>query len=724
MPRRIFRALVRLLPEEFRAGYAREMESTFDAELQHARTAGRPLAIPRLWLATITDLLKTAPGEHLDILIRDVRFALRTMAARPTHSLTALVTLALGIGANIAMFAVIDGVLLAPLPYPNPDALVWIGETEDGGEPATVGYLSFVDLRERSRSFESLIAVSQSTATLTGDGKEAERVNSMRVSSAYFDLVGTRPILGRAFTEAEDRAGPERRVVVLSDALWRRRFDADPSVVGRIIEISGVPYTAIGVMPPGFTDLIAERLYQGAEVWVPLGYDPAASFACRTCRHLRVFGRLAPGRSVDAAQTELSGIVTALENEHPTEYHQAGISVTSLSEMFLGPVKPVLLALWAGVAVLLLVACSNVASLLLLRASERTHEIAVRGALGVTRGRMARQLLTESVLLAALGGLAAWLPAWAAVRLLTLSAPSDLPRLADVSIDARVVGVALFITTISGVVFGLAPLRHLLRRHSAGTMQGAGRRTDSAATWRVRSALVAVNVAMAAVLLVGSGLLVRSLTSLLAVSPGVDPRGVVTMQIWASGRRFAVDGPTAQIAEAVGFYESVLTRVRALPGVTSAAAVTTLPLGGSRDGHSLYIEGRPPANPAEAPGGDRFVVTPDYFATLRIPLVRGRLIDERDQQGRESVMVINWPSRPPWSSGRSAAQGRGGCEDARTGRAGAGAGLRAARAVGVGRDVPDAGRPGGVESGVARDADSRDREDDRSGAADHEGPPL
>jgi len=405
--------------------------------------------------------------------------------------------------------------------------------------------------------------------------------------------------------------------------------------------MSGVPYTAIGVMPPGFTDLIAERLYQGAEVWVPLGYDPAAGFACRTCRHLRMFGRLAPGRTIDAAQSDVSGISAALEQEYPTDYHQAGMRVTSLSELFLGPVRPVLLALWAGVVVLLLVACSNVASLLLLRASERTNEIAVRGALGVTQGRMARQLITESVLLAALGGAAAWLPAWAAVRLLTLSAPADLPRLADVSIDVRVVVVALAITMMSGVIFGLAPLRQLMRRHPAGTMQGAGKRTDSAATWRVRSALVAVNVAMAAVLLVGSGLLVRSLTSLLAVSPGVDPRGVVTMQIWGSGPRFVADGPAAQIAAAVSFYESIPTRVRALPGVTSAAAVTTLPLGGGRDGYGLHIEGRPLANPAEAPSGDRFVVTPDYFATVRIPLVRGRFIDERDQQGRDAVIVIN-----------------------------------------------------------------------------------
>jgi putative ABC transport system permease protein len=245
-----------------------------------------------LWLATMGDVLTSAPGQHLDILWRDVRFAVRAMVARPAHSLTAVVTLAIGIGANVAVFAVVDGVLLAPLGYRNADQLVSVNETRHGEEPSNMGYLSFQDVKSRSRSFSHLVAATQSTATFSGGGQDPERVNAMRVSREYFDMVGVQPVLGRAFTEAEDRPGVARRVVILSDGLWRRRFGADPSAIGRPVTISDVPFTIVGVMPRGFDDIVASRFYQDAAVWFPLGYDPAASFACRTCRHLSVIGRL------------------------------------------------------------------------------------------------------------------------------------------------------------------------------------------------------------------------------------------------------------------------------------------------------------------------------------------------------------------------------------------------------------------------------------------------
>ena len=463
----------------------------------------------------------------------------------------------------------------------------------------------------------------------------------MRVSSDYFDLLGVSPALGRAFDESEDRPGAARHVVILSDGLWRHRFRADPSAVGRLIAISGIEYRIVGVLPRGFEDLIAARLYGGAQVWYPLGYDPAAPFACRTCRHLRVFGRLRPGVDPAAAERELGRLFASFEGEHPTEYHAAGAQVSRLADGFLGPVRPVLLILWAGVAALLLVACGNVANLLLLGASERSQEIAVRAALGVTRGRLARQLLTEAAVLGLAGGLAGLAPAWAAVRLLRVAGPADIPRLADAALDGRAVAVALLLTLVCGLVFGLVPLRELLRRHSGTAALSAGRRTDSAATWRVRAVLVAANVAMAALLLVGSGLLVRSLRGLLAVSPGFDPAGVLTMQVWASGPAFRAGDNEQQIATGVRFYDQVLSRARALPGVTAAAAVTILPLGGGVDGCGFHIEGRPYANPEEAPDADRFVVTPGFFAALRIPLLRGRLPDERDRQGGPAVAVVN-----------------------------------------------------------------------------------
>jgi putative ABC transport system permease protein len=640
MPARLFRTLLRLLPEDFRAGYARDMEATLRAEWREAAASRRFAGLARLGLATGADVLGTAITEHLDVLARDLRFAHRTLLARPAHALTAVLTLALAIGANVAMFAIVEGVLLAPLPYRDPEALVAVAETVKDGDASNLGYLTFLDLRDRSRSFERLAAVSQSTATLLDPSREAARVSAMRVSHGYFEMLGVRPALGRAFAEGEDRPGSARRVAILGDSLWRRRFDADPAILGRPLDVGGVPYVVVGVLPRGFEDLVAARQYTGAELFFPLGYDPAASFACRTCRHLGVYGRLAPGTSVERAEREVDRLLSGLEAEHPTEYAGAGARVTPLADVFLGPVRPVLLVLWAGVGALLLVALAHVANLLLLRASERTREIAVRTALGVTRGRLARQLLTESLLLALLGAALGLLLAAAAIRVVVAVGPDELPRLQAVGLlDARVFGFALALTAGCGVVLGLVPLRQLLREAPAAAVPG--RATAPPGAWRLRSALVATNVALAALLLVGSGLLARSLGGLLAVTPGFDTKGVLTLQLWLSGERFSRGENAEQVAAAAGFYDELLRRARALPGVTAASAVTTLPLGGGVDGYGLHVAGRPLANPEEAPSADRFVVAPQFFAALRIPLRRGRLLDERDGQGAPPVVVIN-----------------------------------------------------------------------------------
>lgn len=637
----LFRWLLRLLPGEFRDGYAREIESTVRAEARDLAASGRPRALAALWLATMADVLRTAPREHLDILVRDLRVAWRSMAARPAHALTAVATVAIGIGANVTMFAVIDGVLLAPLAYRDADRLVAVTETRPDGRSGTMGYLSFADVKARSRSFSHLVAATQSTATFTGGGQDAERVNAMRVSAEYFDMVGVRPVIGRAFTAAEDRPGAARRVVILSDGVWRRRFGADPGVIGQPVVLSDIPHVIVGVMPRGFDDLVASRLYNDAGVWFPLGYDPAASFACRTCRHLRVFGRLAPGVSAADAQAELSAHFATLAAEHPAEYANPGSRVDAIGDVLLGPVRPALLLLAGGVALLLLVACANVASLLLLRASERTGEVAVRAALGVTPARLARQLVTEAVLISGAGALAGLVPAWAAVRLIALEGPRELPRLATLGVDARAIGVAVLLALVSGVVFGLAPLRQLTRRGGGDELRGAGRRSSGVAAWRMRAWFVAGNVAMAAVLLAGTAVLGRSVTRLLAVEPGVVADGVLTLRLWAGGQRFAAGETPDQIAAAVQYYDRVLARLRALPGVTSAAAVTTLPLGGGVDGFGFHVAGRLTANPEDAPTADRFVVAGDYFATLGIPLLRGRLIDQRDTQSAARVALIN-----------------------------------------------------------------------------------
>ena len=536
------------------------------------------------------------------------------------------------------MFAVVDAVLLSPLPYQKPEQLVMIQETSKGGEGSNLGYLTFVDLRARARSIEAMAAISLSYATLTGDQRDAERVSAMRTSSSYFDMIGVQPALGRAFTEAEDRPGTARRVAILTDKLWRRRFGADPDILGKPIIISGNPFVVVGVMPQSFEDLVGERLYEGAEMWVPLGYDPTASFACRTCRHLRVVGRIAPASSLRAAEKELSGLLKALGAEHPKEYNDPQARVVRLDEIFLGPVRQALSVLSVGVLVLLLVACGTVANLLLLRANERTREIAVRAALGVSPARMARQLITESLLLGVAGGLAGLAPAWAMIRLLAAQGPSQVPRLQHVALDERAVAMALALIASSGVLFGLAPLRQLLGRDLAADIRGGNRTTG--ASWRFRSMLVGANVAMAAVLLVGSGLLVRSLVGLLAVNPGFDPKGVLTLRLTLSGAEFQDDDNAKAISKTVSFYDAALARVRALPGVVAASGVTTLPLGGGVDGFGLHIASRPLENPETAPSADRFVVTPHYFKTLSIPLRRGRLLADTDAQTSPHVVVI------------------------------------------------------------------------------------
>jgi putative ABC transport system permease protein len=637
MPGRLFRALLMLLPAEFRADYGREMEATFRAEAAAETRTGRM----RLWAETIVDQARTAPAEHLDILIRDLRFAARTMLRHPVHTATALVTLMLGIGAAVAMFSVINAVLLSPLPYRDAGGLVIVQEQRESDEPGSLGYLTFADLRERARSMSVMAAVTQSFANLAGDGQEPERVGAMRVSASYFPMIGVSPALGRGFSEAEDRPGEARRVAILSDALWRRRFAADPSIIGRPIAAGITTYVVVGVMPPGFRDLVAGRLYEGAEMWFPLGYDPAAPYACRTCRHVRVFGRLARGETAETAARELSDHVAVLADAHPSEYDHPSIAVRRLSDFFLGPVRPVLLVLSFGVALLLLVACGNVANLQLLRTSERGQEVAVRAALGVTRIRLGRQLLTEALLLALMGGALGLAAAAACVRVVRAIGPAQLPRLENVAIDPPTAAMALACAIGCGVVFALVPLKHLRRRDAAAVLTGAGRRTDTADTWRLRALLVGGNVAMAAVLLVGAGLLVRSTIGLLAVEPGFRYDHILTMRVVLGGARYGSGPPEEQIRAVSTFYARALERARALPGVEAASAINMLPLGGGRDLYGLHIAGRPRANPEDAPNALRFVAHDGIFDALRIPILTGRVFDRRDAQGAPLVAVIN-----------------------------------------------------------------------------------
>ncbi len=650
---RVLRGLLRLLPREFRGEYEREMVASFRAERGAAEGAS---GLARLWVATVVDVIRTAPGVHLEILRRDLAYTVRMLARRPILALTATLTLALGIGANTAIFSVVNGVLLAPLPYPEADRLVLVQEDSPEDEPGTTGYFSFDALRAGQRTFDSVAAMGGWSAILAGDGREAERVTGARVTWEFFRTLGVTPAIGRDFEQAEDH--PERRrVALLGHDLWRRRFGGDPGVVGRPVTINQVTYTIAGVMPASLHELVTARTFPRAQIWTLLGYSPELPQACRTCRHIFVVGRVMRDVSLARAEADATRIYQSLATRHPTDYSHPRAVLTPVRDHFLGPVKPALLLLWGAVGVLLLMACANVANLLLIRASEREQEIAIRRALGVSPARMLRQLLTEAVVLAGLGGAAGALLAWWGTSMLAAYGPAAIPRLDEVAVDGGVLLYAVAVSLATGVLFGLAPARLLLRRLPApGESPGrpsrpraVGQRlTSDPSAWRYRAALIAVNVALSVVLLAGSGLLVRSFLRLLTVDPGFDPRQLLTLQMDLSGPAYA-DHPGI-----TRFYDELTGRLQQLPGVTGVSTTTVLPLTDNVDQSGITIEERPLANPAEAPEADRFAVRPGYFDTMGIPLVRGRYLDERDGRDAAPVAVIGrtmaeelWPGEDP-----------------------------------------------------------------------------
>jgi putative ABC transport system permease protein len=643
LPDRLFKALMRVMPAEFRGDFEREMAATFHAE---QRAASGTAALMRVWIATIADVFRTAPGEHFDILRRDLSYALRMLSRRPSLTLAAVVTLALGIGTNTAIFSVVNGVLFAPLPYPEADRLVRIEEARADDDPGTTGYFSFDALRAENRSFESISAFAGWSAILAGDGKDAERVVGARVSWDYFRTLGLRPSLGRDFEASEDH--PERRrVAIISDALWKRRYGADPRVIGQPFTINQVTYTLAGVMPPDVSDLVTARTFPETQIWTLLGYAVQLPQACRSCRHIHVLGRLKSGVTIAQAEDDLTRIYQSLAAKYATDYDRPRAQITPVRAYFLGAVQKPLYLLWGAVALLLLIACANIANLLLIRASEREEEMAIRRALGVSPARMLRQLLTEAVVLASLGGVAGVVLAWWATTLLVANGPSEIPRLDEVAVNGWVMVYAVAVSAVTAMLFGMAPARMLIVRRDVGGL-AARRVTTGPTAWRYRAALITVNVALSALLLVGSGLLVRSFVRLLTVDPGFDPTQLLTFQIGLTGQAYS------QNAGINAFYDDVSTRIRGLPGVVQVSSATQLPLTGSIDRSGITIEGRTYDNPASAPNADRYAVRPDYFSAMRIPLLNGRVFTDSDGTGATPVAIVSktmaddlWPGEDP-----------------------------------------------------------------------------
>jgi putative ABC transport system permease protein len=582
----------------------------------------------------------------MQTLLQDLRYGLRALLKRPGFTLIAVVTIALGIGANTAIFGVVNALLLRSLPYADSNRLVTMSGVGEKGPEGNTGYATFVDWRDRSKSFEQLAIIRSWGGTVTGHG-EPEMVNGLRVSNGYFQMLGVSPALGRDFKVEEDRPA-SRFVIMLSYAFWQRRFSSDPNVIGKPMTLSGQTFTIAGVMPQGFEDYLAANFYKPADVWGPLGYDVTQPFACRTCQHLKVMGRLKAGVSPKQAIAEMTAIHEGIRQENPKTYAYAGVAIKRLQDQFVGPIRPALYLLLVAVGFVLLIACANVANLLLARAADRSREIAIRLALGASRWRIVRQLLTESLLLSLVGaGCGLLLAMWGTELLVKLS-PATMLTLQDVKTDSRVLGFTLLVSVVTGVLFGLFPALQSVRADVQLALKEGGDRTQSGRQNRLRSLLVVSEIALAMVLLVGAGLLVRSFIRILNVAPGFEQRNLLTMMVPAVGTKYQ------QNEQVIAFYQNVMDRVKALPGVEATGIVSNLPFGGNGDRFGFHIEEKPLPDPSEAPSAERFGISPDYLRAMGIPVLRGRGFTDQDTANAPLVVLINstlakryWPNEDP-----------------------------------------------------------------------------
>ncbi len=568
----------------------------------------------------------------MSTLIQDLRYALRQLRRSPGFTVAALFTLALGIGATTAIFSVVNGVLLQPLPFSQANRLVtvWLNNPRQGFEKDITSYPNFSDWRRQSRSFQQVVGVLTRDVNLTGEGAP-EEVREALVTEGFFAMLGVEPALGRGLRDEEHQTGRDR-IVVLSHELWQRRFGGDPAVLGKTVRLNRNAHTVVGVMPRGV------RFPQQAELWTPLAASPAFAEVreSRGALWLPVFGRLADGVSLAKAQAEMSAIARNLEKEYPAN-REMGILLEPLEETLLGEVRPALLVLLGAVGFVLLIACANVGNLLLARGAARRRELSVRAALGAGGARLRRQLLTESLLLGLGGGGAGLLLAHAGVRALLRASPENLPRVEAVNVDATVLLFTLATALLAGLLVGLAPALHAARVAPGAVLREGGRgAAGGRLLGRLRPALVAGQFALALVLLVGAGLLIRSFDRLQRVDLGYEPRNVLSFRLSLPPQKY--DGEDRVRA----FYDELLPLLEALPGVESADAVSSFFLGRLPQSSNITVEGRP-----EPPVALKMLpvaydaVTPGFFRTLRIPLLQGRSIEALDGSDATRVAVVN-----------------------------------------------------------------------------------
>ena len=581
-------------------------------------------------------------------LLQDWRYSVRTLGRRPGFALTVVATLALGIGANTAIFSVLKSVLLDALPFARPGQLVTIAQRNglDEQRPVTVGYATFLDWKSRLPAFDAIAASSSWQPNLAADAG-AELLEGQSVTHEFFSVLGVTPQIGRVFTAEEDQ--PERNdVVMLSAGLWQRKFNADPGIVGRRIPLGSRSYTVIGVLPASFEPLLPATLGRPPDVWRPLGYDLTKSWACRSCRHLQAVGRLAEGVSAQVAQAQLDALAAGLVSQYSNEYPAAmSFELHALRDALVGPVDRSLWLLFAAVGLVLMVACVDIASLMSVRAISRRHELSVRAALGATRSRLTRAMAVDSVALALCGGLLGIALAYLATEVIAQTGPASIPRLRSVHVDQGVLAFASVLTLLVALATGLLPAWRAGRAQLSDAMKDAGRVSAGPATGRILSGLVVAQIAIACVLMLGAMLMLRSFEKLQEVDPGFVTADVATFNLAIVGPRYVEAAPT------VAFLQQIEEQVAALPGVDRVGAVTPLPLDGNSDTAGFHIKDRS-VGESEAPQFDRVFATPGYFRTLHIPLRSGRAFAATDVAGQPLVAVVNeslarreWPGESP-----------------------------------------------------------------------------
>jgi predicted permease len=569
--------------------------------------------------------------------LQDVFHGGRGLLRTPGFTAVAAITLALGLGASATIFSVVNAVLLRPLAYRDPDRLVTI--LHDGSDPVAVA--NYIDWRDQSRSFESMGAAQYWSPNITGIDSP-EHIPALRVTQSLFPMLGIEPLLGRPFTAGEDQKGAEHEVI-LSYRLWQRRFNGDPKVLGKPLILDAESFTVIAVMPPEFK--FAPFWATHAELWAPLAFGERVHE--RGGNSLRVFARLNRGVAQAEARAEIAAITGRLEQQYPGTNRR--VVVTPLKEKVVGNVETPLLVLLGAVGFVLLIACANVAHMLLARTSDRQKEIALRTALGASRGRVVAQFLTENLLLAALGASGGLLLAFWGTKALVALSPANIPRVEMVAIDARVVLFLFGIAVLTAVLFGLAPAMQATAGNLSGALKEGGRGgSEGIRGNRLRSFLVASEFALAFMLLIGAGLTIRSFFALQSVNPGFNPHNVLSMVVSVAGSNES-ESNRREI-----FYRQLLRQVRKLPGVESAGGINHLPLAGDIWGWHFHIDGRPKPLPGESPRAVYRVVMPGYFETMRLPLRRGRVITQNDDARAPGVVIINrraanqyWPGEDP-----------------------------------------------------------------------------